>query len=551
MDKRTENERIKEQSDFLRGGLAAALDDRSSGGIPADDSQLLKFLGATLQDNRDTRAARQRAGQEKEFSFMVRLRLPGGRLRPQQWLQLDALAARFGGDDSLKLTTRQAVQIRGIIKQNLRDTLRGIHEAALSAIASSGDATRNVMVSTGGEPAAARAELQELGARLSRALEPQTRAYHELWLGEQRLYSGADEEPLYGPAYLPRKFKIALTLPPANEVDVYAHDLGLVAILGADGRIAGYNVLVGGGQGSAYGKVPAHPRVADVIGFCTPEQAEEVARAVLLLHKEHSDRGDRKLSRLRYTIERLGLPAFCAALERQLGYALAAPRPFRLESNSDDHRPRPDRLLICAEGGRISDRPERRLKTALRRIAAIHRGELLITPNQNLILSDIAPETREHIESILREEGVGQQLSALRQQSSACSSLPFCPMAFAESERFLPKLLEAVEPSLRACGLWEQPITLRMSGCPNGCTRPYAAELALVGKAPGKYNLWLGGAANGSRLAYLARTAVPAAELPALLDSLLRAYSAGRRPGEGFGDWALRRRETLTTATPA
>lgn len=550
MDKRTENERIKEQSDFLRGSIAAALDDTSTGSVPAGDSQLLKFLGASLQDNRDNRDARKRAGQEKEFSFMVRLRLPGGRLSPQQWLQLDSLATRYGGDDSLKLTTRQSVQIRGVIKQNLRLTLRGIHEAALTAIASSGDATRNVMVSHGAAaPEQAQDALQTLGAHLSRVFEPKTHAYHEIWLGEKRVYSGADEEPLYGPTYLPRKFKIALTIPPANDVDVYANDLAFVAILGEDGNISGYDVLVGGGQGSAYGKVPAHPRIADVIGFCTPEQVEEVARAVLLLHKEHSDRCDRKLSRLRYTIERLGTEDFVRALQVQLGYPLQPARAFRLEAQADDRSGRPDRLFIYAEGGRVIDRPGRRLKSALRRVAAIHRGSLLITPNQNLILSGISPETRADIEHILTEEGVLQTFSALRLQSSACSSLPFCPMAFAESERFLPELLDAIEPALQACGLWAQPITLRMSGCPNGCTRPYAAELALVGKAPGKYNLWLGGAANGSRLAYPARTAVPAQELPELLGSLLRSYAAERQPGEGFGDWALRCRENLTTPT--
>ena len=535
--KLTENERIKRESNFLRGHIAEALEDTSTGGIPADDQQLLKFLGATLQDDRDVRQARKKAGLESAFSFMVRLRLPGGVISPAQWLVMDALATEFG-NDTLKLTTRQAVQIHGILKANLRSSLQRIHEASLGAIASSGDATRNVMVGQG--CGAAHAEMSALAAAISRELEPRTRAYHEIWLGEKKLLSSAQTEPLYGPTYLPRKFKIAFTLPPDNSVDIYAHDLGFVAITEED-RVLGYNVLVGGGMGCAYGNPASFPRIADTIGFCRPEEVEAVAKAVLLVHRDFSDRTDRKLSRLRYTIATRGTEWFCGELAARLGHELEPAREFRLRSNADAEETAPSRLHLFVECGRVKGA----LKQALRQIAALPVGDFLITGNQNLILTGLTPELRAKVEQILSAAGVSGRESGLRRHACACTSLPFCPMSFTDSERFLPTLLGELEKSLKPLGLWDERIITRMTGCPNGCTRPYVAELAFVGKGPRKYNIWLGGAADGSRLGFIWKQAVPAEEIAATLQPVWEQYAQTRRPGEGFGDWALAHKEEL------
>ena len=537
--KLTENERIKRESDYLRGHIAEALADTTTGGIPADDQQLLKFLGATQQDDRDVRQARKKAGLESAFSFMVRLRLPGGIISPDQWLIMDALASEFG-NDTLKLTTRQAVQIHGILKAHLRTSLQRIHAASLGAIASSGDATRNVMVGQNPLLSPAHAEMVALADSVSRALEPRTRAYHEIWLGEKKVVSSEETEPLYGATYLPRKFKIAFTLPPDNSVDVYAHDLGFVAIAEGD-HVVGYNVLVGGGMGCAYGNAASFPRIADVVGFCRPEEVQQVAEAVLLIHRDFSDRTDRKLSRLRYTIATRGLEWFRAELTARLGHELAPAQPFRLLSNSDAEESSPQRLHLFVECGRVKGK----LKEALREIASLPVGDFLITGNQNLILTGLTPELRSQVQAILLAHGVAGGESGLRRHACACTSLPFCPMSFTDSERFLPSLVGELEQSLKALGLWEERITTRMTGCPNGCTRPYVAELAFVGKGPGKYNIWLGGAPDGSRLGYLWKTAVPAEEIAAVLHPVLERYAQTRRAGEAFGDWALAHRDEL------
>lgn len=535
--KLTENERIKRESNYLRGHIAEALADTSTGGIPADDQQLLKFLGATLQDDRDVRQERKKAGLESAYSFMVRLRLPGGIITPGQWLVMDALASEYG-NDTLKLTTRQSVQIHGVLKENLRASLQRIHRASLGALASSGDATRNVMVGQGPEDSAAYADVLALAHKISREFEPRTRAYHEIWLGDRKVYDGEMSEPLYGPTYLPRKFKIAFTLPPDNSVDVYAHDLGFIAIT-EDDCVVGYNVLVGGGMGCAYGNAASFPRIADTVGFCTPEQVQAVAEAVLLIHRDFSDRTDRKLSRLRYTIATRGLEWFCAELKNRLGYELAPAREFYLETNADTAAS--SQRLIYVECGRVKGV----LKRALRQIAELPIGPIHITGNQNLILTGLSPTLRGLVDTILKEQGILEEDSALRRHACACTSLPFCPMSFTDSERFLPRLVSALDPVLKKLELWDERIITRMTGCPNGCSRPYVAELAFVGKGPRKYNIWLGGAADGSRLGYLWKQAVPADDIVSTLYPVLERYANTRHEGESFGDWSLAHKEEL------
>lgn len=537
--KLTENERIKRESDYLRGHVAEALADTSTGGIPADEQQLLKFLGATQQDDRDVRQARKKAGLESAYSFMVRLRLPGGVISAAQWLTMDALASEYG-NDTLKLTTRQSVQIHGVLKANLKSSLQRIHQASLGAIASSGDATRNVMVAQGATDSPAYAEMFALAQSLSHELEPRTHAYHEIWLDEKKVLSTEQTEPLYGPTYLPRKFKIAFTLPPDNSVDVYAHDLGFVAITEGD-KIVGYDVLVGGGMGCAYGNAASFPRIADVVGFCRPEAVAQVAKAVLLIHRDFSDRTDRKLSRLRYTIATRGIEWFCAELTERLGYALEPARAFTLATNADAEEGSRERMLLFVECGRVKGA----LKNALREVAALPIGHFLITGNQNIVLTGLTPSLRAQVEEILQKNGVRGGESALRRHACACTSLPFCPMSFTDSERFLPTLTGELEGILRELGLWELRITTRMTGCPNGCTRPYVAELAFVGKGPRKYNIWLGGAPDGSRLAYLWKQATPADEIAAALRPVLERFAASRRADESFGDWTFEHKEEI------
>ncbi len=530
----TDNERIKLESDYLRGHIKETLADHAAASFSGDDAFLLKFLGATQQDDRDTRQARKKQGLERDYRFMLRLRLPGGFISPAQWLVMDELSEQWG-NHTLKLTTRQSLQIHGVIKEHLRESMQGIHRAALGAIASSGDATRNVMCSTACGASPAGQSVLRLAQAVSRELEPQTHAYHEIWLNEERVFCG-EEEPLYGKSYLPRKFKIAFTLPPHNDVDIFAHDLGFVAIE-EGGVITGYTVLVGGGMGYAYGNSDSFPRIADVIGFCSPQQVNEVARAVLTIHRDFSDRTDRKLSRLRYTIASRGEEWFKSELSRRLGYALAAPRAFSLSSHADAQDTAPSRLLLFVEGGRVADSGERRLKSALREIARRHDGNFLVTANQNLLIEGLSAEARSRVDAILNAHGVNNDFSGLRLHSSSCSSLPFCPMAFADSERALPGLISALEPLLQKYGLWNEPINVRMSGCPNGCSRPFLAELAFVGRGPGLYNIWLGGAPNGSRLGFILRQSVKIQDIPSVLEPILQRFAATRQPNERFGDW--------------
>ena len=533
----TSNERIKEESDFLRGNISDLLHDDSITHFPSEEEFLLKFHGITQQDNRDERLIRKKNGQERNWLFMLRLRLPGGRMTPSQWLAAETLSDQFG-NGTLKLTTRQAIQIHGVVKQDLKQTMKDIHHAAITTIAASGDATRNVMVSLHPEDSGIHETVFNQARELSRKLEPQTHAYHEIWLDAKRIYSGAEEEPLYGPGYLPRKFKIAFTLPPENDVDVYAQDLSFVAIE-KEGKLLGYDILAGGGVGYAYGNPGSFPRLADIIGFCFPEQVEEVARQVLLIHKEFSTRCNRKTSRLRYTIAGKGLDWFTNELATRLPFPLQAARPFSLSTNGDAADV-PGRQTIEIEGGRIQNSNRQQLKTAFHEIASIHQGDFFITGNQNLVIDGITPDTAEQIKSIIGKYNLLPNDSGLRRNSSACTSLPFCPQALTDSERLLPKLVDELEPQLKELGLWDEDISIRMTGCPNGCSRPYLAELAFVGRGPGKYNIWMGGSRRGDRLGFIYQESVPVKEIADVLRPVFARFAAERNQGEGFGDWSIR-----------
>ncbi len=538
-------EGIKKRSNYLRGTLVASLEDPLTGALAEEDTKLSKFHGFYQQDDRDLRAERTRQKLEPAYIFMVRVRMPGGIVTPAQWLALDSLATTYG-NDTLRMTTRQAFQFHGIVKKGLKKTIRGINDALLSTIAACGDVTRNVMCSPLAETSPVHEAAYKTAVALSEHLAPRTRAYHEIWLDGERVEGTPDREPIYGDAYLPRKFKVTIAIPPSNDVDVFAHDLGFIAIE-KDGALAGFNVAVGGGMGATHGEPDTYPRVADVIGFCTVEQVMAVAEQVVAVQRDYGNRSNRKRARLKYTIDDRGLDWFRDALFERLGYTLAPPEPFEFKTRGDRIGWLRDRhgnwhVTVFVPAGRIGDSEQHRVLSGLREIARIHEGDFRLTPNQNLIIANISESRRPAIEELLGKYGIQalQNGSPLRQQALSCVALPTCGLAMAEAERYLPNLTVAVEALLERHGLLGEEISLRITGCPNGCARPYLAEIALVGKAPGRYNLFLGGDAHGWRMNRLAEENAGEEQILATLDRLFGEFARNRDGGESFGDFADR-----------
>ena len=545
-DEVSRNERIKEASDYLRGTLAEGLHEEITGAIVEDDAQLVKFHGMYLQDDRDLRPERARKKMEKAFSFMICVRIPGGVLNPQQWLALDEVA-RVYGNGTMRLTTRQTVQLHGVIKSNLKATLRAIDKVLLNSIAACGDINRNVMCNVLPEQSTAHAMALEMARAISDDLLPHTPAYREIWLDGERIAGGEEEvvEPIYGKTYLPRKFKIVVAVPPSNDVDVFAHDLGYIAITDNAGNLAGWNVTVGGGMGMTHGEPETYPRTADVMGFCETKDAVKIAEAVVTVQRDWGDRKNRKHARLKYTIEDRGLDNFRAEVERRAGVKLGSPKPFTFTSTGDrfgwsegsDGR---GHLTLFVQNGRVHDVAGSAQQTALRTIAQVHTGDFRITPNQNLVIANVPTAQQPEIERIAREANLLAPWSGLRRNSMACVALPTCGLALAESERYLPDLLTALDERLAAHGLSADDIVIRMTGCPNGCARPYLAEIGLVGKGPGRYNLYLGAAFDGSRMNKLYAEDLDHAGIVAALDLVFAAYAAERQKGERFGDFTIR-----------
>ncbi len=540
-------EHIKSASRYLRGTIAEGLADPVTGAIGDDDNKLLKFHGSYQQDDRDLREERRKQKLEPAYAFMLRARLPSGVVTPAQWLVFDRIA-REHASGTLRITTRQTFQWHGIIKHKLKPTIAAIHEALATTIAACGDVVRNVVSTANPVESAAHAEAYAWATRLSTELAPKTRAYHEIWLDGEKLHGDpvAESEPLYGATYLPRKFKIGLAIPPLNDIDVFAQDLGLIAIV-EQGTLRGFNIAVGGGMGATHGDASTYPRLANVIGFATPEQLFGVAEAVIGIQRDWGDRAERQHARLKYTLDRHGLDAFKAELEARLGYALAAPRAYRFEHNGDrygwveGHDGR-WHLTLHIESGRLADTGERRWLSGLRELAKVHAGDFRLTCNQNVIVANVAAAERERIDAIVREHGLDgyRKQSAIRRHAIACVALPTCGLAMAESERYLPALLPKLEALLEHHGLADAPILLRLSGCPNGCSRPYLGEIALVGRGPGRYDLRLGADFSGQRLNQVYRENVDEAAILAALDPLFARYAAERAAGEGFGDFLLR-----------
>ncbi|MFB6272748.1 MAG: assimilatory sulfite reductase (NADPH) hemoprotein subunit [Salinibacter sp.] len=549
----SELEGIKSGSRYLRGTIEETLADPLTGSVPESDKQILKFHGSYLQDDRDQRDTRRQKMLEPAYQFMVRVRAPGGVVTPEQWLALDRLAQEYA-DGSLRLTTRQSFQLHGVLKWNLKSAIRDVNETLLDTLAACGDVNRNTMCNPNPHQSEVHEAVYEWSKRISERLTPRTKAYHAIWLDGEKIAdsredgaNGTDEEPIYGPSYLPRKFKVAVAVPPSNDVDVFAHDLGFVAIVGDEGELQGFNVAAGGGMGMTYGEPQTYPNLGEVIGFCAPDACVDVAQAVATIQRDFGNRADRKRARLKYTIADRGWDWFVDELHARLGWKLDKARPFRFEHNGDRlgwvEGPQGQwHLTLFIQNGRIRDWDDYPLMTGLRQIAEIHEGDIRLTPNQNLVIGNVAPDAKPDIDALVDEYGLtdGKPYSALRRNAMACVALPTCGLAMAESERYLPELLDAIEEIMEAAGLWEDEIVVRMSGCPNGCSRPYLGEIGFTGKAPGKYNLYLGAGFAGDRLSKLYRENIDEAEILKTLEPIIHHYADDRENGERFGDFVIR-----------
>jgi len=543
----SKNEGLKAASDYLRGTILADL-VAEGGSVTEESNQLLKFHGTYLQDDRDVRTERRRQKLDKAWSFMIRVRVPGGVCTPAQWLEMDRIADQYA-NGTLKLTTRQAFQFHGVLKESLKSTIAEVNGSLLDTISACGDVNRNVMCNPNPFESRAHEAAHAAAVAISTHLTPKSRAYHEIWLDEERV-AGPDnegfEEPIYGKTYLPRKFKIAVAVPPYNDVDILTNDLGFTAIVEA-GEVVGYNVTAGGGMGMSHGQHATYPRLADQLGFILPEAVVKVAEAVVTTQRDFGDRTDRKHARLKYTIEDMGLEHFKAEVEQRSGITFAPAREATFTTMSDRYGWTEGwngkwQLNLFIQGGRVKDTPELPMKAGLRRVAQIHRGDFRLTGNQNLIIANVDPADRPAIEALLQEHGLldSHQVSGLRRNSLACVALPTCGLSLAESERKLPELMPTMEESLRKHGLEGEEIVIRMTGCPNGCARPYNAEIGLVGRAPGKYNLYLGGSFEGDRLNRCHAESQTEPEILATLDELFGRFATERQVGEHFGDFCVR-----------
>ena len=554
-------EAIKPTSNFLRGTIAQGLTDASTGALSYEDTVLTKFHGIYQQDNRDERGARRRAGLEPSYSFMVRVRIPGGVCSPAQYAALDDIADTHA-NGTLRVTTRQAIQFHGIIKGLLKPSIAAINRALMDTLAACGDVNRNVMCTPDPDDSALHASVQAFTRELSDKLSPRTGAYGEIWLDKVLVGGGsADVEPLYGPTYLPRKFKIAVAIPPHNDVDVYAHCLGFIAHgsepgSGSASPLAGFTITVGGGMGMTHNAPATFPRLAQDFCFASPADALRIAEAIITIQRDFGDRTNRRHARFKYTVDDRGLAWLGEEVSKRTGLTLAPPRAYTFTGNGDKLGWTPGaggttNYTLFVQNGRIVDKGAARLKSGLRAFAALAATSapaigmhVRFTANQNVMLASIPPgEALAAVQALLKEYGLenSARASGLRLNSMACVALPTCGLSLAEAERYLPTLLDKLEAEIETAGLREDAIVIRMTGCPNGCARPYVAEIGLVGRSPGIYNLYLGAGFSGERLNKLYKEDVGEEAIVAALGPLFRRYAAERKgPQEHFGDWVVR-----------
>ena len=546
------NEDIKIQSNFLRGTIAKGLEDTSTAAIAASDQQLTKFHGTYMQDDRDLRDERKAQGLEPAYAFMIRCRLNGGVATPSQWLQMDTISSSYG-NETMKLTTRQTFQFHGVVKGKLKSAMRGINKALMTTLAACGDVNRNVMCSALPTESAYHHDVYQVSAKISDHLLPATTAYHEIWLKDdedKKTKVGGDaivdQEPLYGPTYLPRKYKITIAIPPHNDTDVFAHDVGLIAIKDGKGRLEGFNILAGGGMGVTHNNKKTYPRTGSMLGYAAADLVHLVCEKIMLVQRDHGDRKNRKHARLKYTIDDMGVDVFRRKVEELLEFKFEEPRPFKFTSNIDTFGWQKDEFgtnhfTFFIENGRVEDTADFPMKTGLREIAKVHKGEFRLTGNQHLCLSGVRDDDLEKVKGMMKQYKLDNlQFSGLRLSSSACVAFPTCGLAMAESERYLPILISKLEDCLEENGLRQDSIVMRMTGCPNGCARPWLAEVAFVGKAYGAYNMYLGGGYHGQRLNKLYRSSIQEEEILEIMKPLLKRYALERQEGERFGDFTIR-----------
>jgi sulfite reductase (NADPH) hemoprotein beta-component len=542
-------EKVKQDSDSLRGTIKEGLRDEITGAISEDDKALIKFHGMYMQDDRDRREERAEKKLERLYSFMIRLRLPGGFLTADQWLATQDIAGEHA-TGVIKITTRQTIQLHGLYKSHVKPTIQAFNQSKLHSIATCGDINRNVIAAAHPQQSPIHREIHDFAFKIDKLLLPKTKAYYEIWLDEEKIADKKDEEdPLYQDRYLPRKFKIAIAIPPNNDVDVFGNDLGLIAII-EDNQLKGYNISIGGGLSSTHGNPATYPRLGTVIGFVSGEEnILKTIYEIVTIQRDYGNRTDRSLARLKYTVDKMGIEFFKTEIAKRTGLPLEKEKPFLFTDRKDyygwfQNSDKKWYYTPFIENGRVTDDEKVALRTALYEIAETRKLNFRFTANQNVILADIHNKDKAAIEKILKKYHIDEYtdfITAIRKNSMACVALSTCPLAFAEAQRYLPSLLTKIEPLLEKNGLQKEEIILRMTGCPNGCARSYIAEIGFIGTALGKYNLQLGGDHAGMRLNKVYKESLDEAAILEELDLLLGLFARERKSNESFGDFAVRK----------
>jgi sulfite reductase (NADPH) hemoprotein beta-component len=542
-------EKIKTSSRGLRGSIQESLKDEITGAIREDDKAVIKFHGMYEQDDRDRREERAAKKLDRLYSFMIRLRLPGGFITPDKWIAAHHIAGEFT-TGVIKITTRQTIQLHGLLKPGIKPTLQAFHEAHLDSIATCGDVNRNITCASHPKQTPLHNEVFAFADKISTLLMPKTTAYYEIWLDDEKIAEKQDEtDPLYEDRYLPRKFKIGIAIPPNNDADVFTNDLGLIAIIEA-GELKGFNIAVGGGMSTTHGNAATYARLGTVIGFvATEEKIMKTVYEVLTVQRDFGNRSDRKLARLKYTVDNMGVDQFKAELEKRIGFELEPAKSFTFTSRNDSYGWERGQnglwyYTLFVENGRVLDDEKLAMKTALLEIASLHKSNFLFTANQNMMISDVAESDKAAIHAILERFGIiahTENASHIRRNAMACVALPTCPLALAEAQRYMPELIDKIEPLLANHGLANEDIVMRMTGCPNGCARPGAAEIAFIGTGPGRYNLYLGGDNQGQRLNKIYKESLDESAILQELDLLFASFKKERQPSEKIGDFAMRK----------
>ncbi|MCO4313631.1 assimilatory sulfite reductase (NADPH) hemoprotein subunit [Pectobacterium versatile] len=537
-------ERMKTESNFLRGTIAEDLNDGLTGGFRGDNFLLIRFHGMYQQDDRDIRAERAEQKLEPRHAMLLRCRLPGGVMTPEQWLRIDKFATENTIYGSIRITNRQTFQYHGILKSNVKPVHQMLNSIGLDALATANDMNRNVLCTSNPIESELHQQAYEWAKKISEHLLPRTRAYAEIWMDQEKVAT-TDEEPILGSTYLPRKFKTTVVIPPQNDIDLHANDLNFVAIAD-NGRLVGFNVLVGGGLSIAHGDKETYPRTASELGYISIEHTLAIAEAVVTTQRDWGNRTNRKNAKTKYTLERVGVDNFKQEVEARAAVKFEAVRPYEFTGRGDrigwvkgiDNK---WHLTLFIENGRVLDYPGRPLKTGLAEIAKIHKGDFRLTANQNLIIAGVPARSKAKIDALAREHGlIDDGVSEQRKNSMACVSFPTCPLAMAEAERFLPEFVTKVEGIMQQHGVGDEHIVLRVTGCPNGCGRAMLAEIGLVGKAMGRYNVHLGGNREGTRIPRMYRENINETEILAEIDRLIGLWAQDRQPNEGFGDFVIR-----------